>query len=155
MLVECSMSEQLPIFISVATEDASKRLDQFLVSQLPGLSRARVQQLISEQKVVVNGSAAKASFRLRGGERIAVLGPQQAPPLRAIPEQIPLHIVYEDDDLGVVNKPAGMMVHAGAAATEEERNQGTLANALPHRFGAHSGLGGALRLGIAHRSDRA
>src|SRR6266566_7860412 len=154
MLVECSMSEQLPIFISVAPEDAGKRLDQFLVSQLPGLSRARVQQLISEQKVVVNGSAAKASFRLRGGERIAVLGPQQAPPLRAIPEQIPLDIVYEDDDLGVVNKPAGMMVHAGAGATEDERNRGTLVNALLHRFGTLSAVGGELRPGIVHRLDK-
>jgi 23S rRNA pseudouridine1911/1915/1917 synthase len=155
MLVECSVSEQLPIFISVAPEDAGKRLDQFLVSQLPGLSRARVQQLITEQKVVVNGSAAKASFRLRGSERIAVLSPQQAPPLRAIPEQIPLDIVYEDDDLGVVNKPAGMMVHAGAGATEDERNKGTLVNALLHRFGSLSGLGGELRPGIVHRLDRA
>src|SRR5438309_6298556 len=154
MLVECSMSEQLPILISVAPEDAGKRLDQFLVSQLPGLSRARVQQLISEQKVVLNGSAAKASFRLRGSERIAVLGPQQAPPLRAIPEEIPLEIVYEDDDLGVVNKPAGMMVHAGAGATEDERNKGTLVNALLHRFGSLSGLGGELRPGIVHRLDR-
>src|SRR5438876_3005174 len=155
MLVECSMSEQLPIFISVAPEDASKRLDQFLVSQLPGLSRARVQQLISEQKVVVNGSAAKASFRLRGGERIAVLGPQQAPPLRAIPEQIPLDIVFEDDDLAIVNKPAGMMVHAGAGATEDERNRGTLVNALLHHMEKLSGLGGELRPGIVHRLDRA
>ena len=149
------MSEQLPIFISVAPEDASKRLDQFLVSQLPGLSRARVQQLISEQKVVVNGSATKASFRLRGSERIAVLGPHQAPPLRAIPEHIPLEIVYEDDDLGVVNKPAGMIVHAGAGASEDERNKGTLVNALLHRFGSLSGLSGELRPGIVHRLDRA
>ena len=155
MLVECSMSEQLPIFISVAPEDAGKRLDQFLVSQLPGLSRARVQQLISEQKVVVNGSATKASFRLRGSERIAVLGPHQAPPLRAIPEHIPLEIVYEDDDLGVVNKPAGMIVHAGAGASEDERNKGTLVNALLHRFGSLSGLSGELRPGIVHRLDRA
>ncbi|PYX69529.1 MAG: RluA family pseudouridine synthase, partial [Acidobacteria bacterium] len=149
------MSEQLPIFISVAPEDAGKRLDQFLVSQLPGLSRARVQQLISEQKVVVNGSATKASFRLRGSERIAVLGPHQAPPLRAIPEHIPLEIVYEDDDLGVVNKPAGMIVHAGAGASEDERNKGTLVNALLHRFGSLSGLSGELRPGIVHRLDRA
>src|SRR5713226_2534903 len=154
MLVKCSVSEQLPILISVAPEDAGKRLDQFLVSHLPGLSRARVQQLISEQKVVVNGSAAKASFRLRGSERIAVLGPQQASPLRAIPEEIALDIVYEDDDLGVVNKPAGMMVHAGAGATEDERNKGTLVNALLHHFGSLSGMGGELRPGIVHRLDK-
>jgi 23S rRNA pseudouridine1911/1915/1917 synthase len=75
--------------------------------------------------------------------------------LRAIAEEIPLDIVYEDDDLAIVNKPAGMMVHAGAGATEEARNRGTLVNALLHRFQALSELGGDLRPGIVHRLDRA
>jgi 23S rRNA pseudouridine1911/1915/1917 synthase len=74
--------------------------------------------------------------------------------LRAIPEEIPLEVVYEDDDLAVINKPAGMMVHAGAGASDDERNRGTLVNALLHRFGALSGLGGALRPGIVHRLDK-
>jgi 23S rRNA pseudouridine1911/1915/1917 synthase len=74
--------------------------------------------------------------------------------LRAIAEEIPLDIVYEDDDLAVINKPAGMMVHAGAGATEDERNRGTLVNALLHRFGALSNVGGELRPGIVHRLDR-
>jgi len=74
-----------------------------------------------------------------------VLGPAQLEPLRAIPEDIPLDLVYEDEDLAIVNKPAGMMVHAGAGATEEERNRGTLVNALLHRFGKLSGVGGELR----------
>ena len=140
----------------VATiEDAGKRLDQFLVSQIAATSRARIQQLIDEKKVLVNDFAPKASQRLRGGERIAILGDVKSPPLRAMAEDIPLDIVYEDDDLAVVNKAAGMMVHAGAGATEDERNRGTLVNALLHRFGQLSGVGGALRPGIVHRLDKA
>ncbi|HKW24460.1 MAG TPA: RluA family pseudouridine synthase [Terriglobales bacterium] len=139
----------------VATEHAGRRLDQFLVSQLPEVSRARLQQLIGEGKVLVNGAAAKPSLKLKGGERIQVLGSATPRPLRAIAEEIPLDVVYEDDDLAVVNKPAGMMVHAGAGATEDERNRGTLVNALLHRFGELSGVGGELRPGIVHRLDRA
>ena len=140
----------------VATpEDAGKRLDQFLVGQLAGVSRARVQQLVAQQKVVVNEAVAKASLRLRGGERVAVLGAAQAAPLRAIAEDIPLDIVYEDADLAVVNKPAGMPVHAGAGASEDARNRGTLVNALLHRFGKLSAVGGELRPGIVHRLDKA
>jgi 23S rRNA pseudouridine1911/1915/1917 synthase len=139
----------------VATEHAGRRLDQFLVSQLPEVSRARLQQLIGEGKVLVNGAAAKPSLKLKGGERIQVLGSAAPRPLRAIAEEIPLDVVYEDDDLAVVNKPAGMMVHAGAGATEDERNRGTLVNALLHRFGELSGVGGELRPGIVHRLDRA
>jgi 23S rRNA pseudouridine1911/1915/1917 synthase len=144
-----------PKDFATGSTDASKRLDQFLVAQLKDTSRARVQQLIAEQKVLVNGAAARASLRLRGGERVTVLGAAQVRPLRAIAEEIPLDIVYEDDDLAVVNKPAGMMVHAGAGATEDVRNRGTLVNALLHRFGRLSGLGGELRPGIVHRLDRA
>lgn len=136
-------------------EHVGKRLDQFLVSQIGGTSRARVQQLIDEKKVLVNGRDAKASLRLRGGEQIEIVGDVKVAPLRAIAEEIPLDIVYEDDDLAVVNKPAGMMVHAGAGATDDERNRGTLVNALLHRFGALSGVGGELRPGIVHRLDKA
>ena len=139
----------------VPPEQAGRRLDQFLVAQLPEVSRARVQQLIVQGMVLVNDAAAKASLKLKSGQRIRVLGPPQASPLRAMAEDIPLDVVYEDDDLAVVNKPAGMMVHAGAGATEDERNRGTLVNALLHRFGALSGMGGELRPGIVHRLDRA
>jgi 23S rRNA pseudouridine1911/1915/1917 synthase len=104
--------------------------------------------------VHVNDAAGKASLRLRGGEQVLVLGPPKLEPLRAIPEEIPLDIVFEDDDLAVVNKPAGMMVHAGAGATEDARNRGTLVNALLHRFRELSGLGGELRPGIVHRLDK-
>jgi 23S rRNA pseudouridine1911/1915/1917 synthase len=137
------------------TEDIGKRLDQFLVSQISGTSRARVQQLIDEKNVLVNDGVTKASLRLRGGERIAILGDVTSPPLRAMAEEIPLDIVYEDDDLAVVNKAAGMMVHAGAGPTEDERNRGTLVNALLHRFGQLSAVGGELRPGIVHRLDKA
>jgi 23S rRNA pseudouridine1911/1915/1917 synthase len=125
-----------------------------LVSEIAETSRARVQQLINEQKVLVDHEAAKPSLRLRGGERITILEDVRSPPLRAIAEEIPLDIVYEDDDLAVVNKAAGMMVHAGAGATEDERNRGTLVNALLHRFGQLSGVGGDLRPGIVHRLDK-
>src|SRR5450755_820644 len=106
------MPEKFPIFISVGPESTGKRLDQFLAANIQETSRARMQQLISEEKVLVNDSPAKASLRLRGTERVAILGQVQLPPLRAIPEEIPLDIVFEDDDLAVINKPAGMMVHA-------------------------------------------
>jgi 23S rRNA pseudouridine1911/1915/1917 synthase len=139
----------------VTMEDAGKRLDQFLVGQIADTSRARVQQLIDQEKVLVNDDTAKASLRLHGEERITILGDVKSPPLRAMAEDIPLDIVYEDDDLAVVNKAAGMMVHAGAGATEDERNRGTLVNALLHRFGQLSGVGGELRPGIVHRLDKA
>jgi 23S rRNA pseudouridine1911/1915/1917 synthase len=138
----------------VASEHAAKRLDQFLVSHLPEISRARVQDLIAQERVLVDGKPAKPSLRLRGGETIEVQAPGPRPPLRATAEEIPLDIVYEDDDLAVVNKPAGMMVHAGAGSTEDARNRGTLVNALLHRFGALSAVGGELRPGIVHRLDR-
>ena len=148
------MREAFPILIVVAPEDAGKRLDQFLATQLNGVSRARVQDLISEGKVRVNDSATRASLKLRGGERISVLGEARRAPLKAIAEEIPLEIVYEDDDLAVINKPAGMMVHAGAGATEDARNRGTLVNALLHHLGNLSGVGGELRPGIVHRLDK-
>ena len=118
------------------------------------VSRARVQQLISEKKVLVNDAPAKASLKLRGGERISVIGSAARPPLRAFAEEIPLDIVYEDDDLAIIDKPAGMMVHAGAGATEDQRNRGTLVNALLHHFATLSAVGGEMRPGIVHRLDK-
>jgi 23S rRNA pseudouridine1911/1915/1917 synthase len=149
------MQNSDPNVISVPTDDAGYRLDQFLVSRLHDVSRARLQQLIAQSLVLVDEKPAKPSLRLRGGEEIRILGPAASPPLRAIPENIPLDIVYEDDDLAVVNKPAGMMVHAGAGATNNERNRGTLVNALLHRLGKLSQVGGELRPGIVHRLDKA
>src|SRR5438067_42735 len=149
------MSKPKLLVFPAPAEAAGKRLDQFLVFHLPSMSRARIQQLISEKKVRVNDLESKPSLRLRGGERIALLGEPQPPPLRAIAEEIPLEIVYEDDDLAVINKPAGMMVHAGSGATEDARNRGTLVNALLHHLGKLSAIGGELRPGIVHRLDKA
>ena len=148
------MAEPFPITIEIGAEDAGKRLDQFLAAKLPNVSRARVQQLIAEGKVLANGTAAKPSHRLKGDQQIEILGEVQLPPLRAIAEDIPLDIVYEDDQFALVNKPAGMMVHAGAGATDDARNRGTLVNALLHRFGTLSEGGGEARPGIVHRLDR-
>jgi len=138
----------------VAPEHADQRVDQFLVSQLPETSRARVQQLIAQGKVLVDGKAPKASLHLRGGEKVEIIAQVERPPLRATAEEIPLDLVYEDDDVAVVNKPSGMMVHAGPGAADDDRNRGTLVNALLHRFGALSGVGGELRPGIVHRLDK-
>ncbi len=147
------MAPSFPVQFKTTSQDVGERVDQFLVSRLE-VSRARVQQLISEEKVLVNDVAVKASLKLRGGERISILGAAARPPLRAIPEEIPLDILYEDDDLAVINKPAGMMVHAGAGATEDQRNRGTLVNALLHHFATLSAVGGEMRPGIVHRLDK-
>ena len=139
-------------------EARGRRLDRFLVQCLsaPGadVSRSRVQLLLEQGGVRVNGAAAKAGLRLRGGERIRVTGEPHPAPLKATPEAIPLDVVYEDADLAVVNKPAGMMVHAGSGASHDARNKGTLVNALLHRFRALSSTGGDLRPGIVHRLDK-
>jgi 23S rRNA pseudouridine1911/1915/1917 synthase len=148
-----AVSESNPATLAVSADNAGQRLDQFLAARLD-VSRARVQQLISQEKVLVNDAPAKASFKLRGGEHISVIGEAERPPLRAIAEEIPLDIVYEDDDLAIINKPAGMMVHAGAGATEDRRNRGTLVNALLHHFATLSAVGGEMRPGIVHRLDK-
>jgi 23S rRNA pseudouridine1911/1915/1917 synthase len=132
---------------------AGSRLDHWLVSQLPEVSRVRVQQLIEQGKILVNGSVSKPSFKLRGGEAIAITGSVELPPLKAFAEDIPLDVVYEDADLAVINKPAGMAVHAGSGKNHAG-NQGTLVNALLYRFGKMSQMGGELRPGIVHRLDK-
>ena len=96
----------------------------------------------------------KASLKLRGGERIDITGEPRPAPLKAMAEEIPLDVIYEDADLAVVNKPAGMMVHAGSGQNEDARNRGTLVNALLYRFKALSATGGDLRPGIVHRLDK-
>src|SRR5580658_10816981 len=149
-----------PVTLTASSQAAGQRLDQYLAAQLSDgnwaeVSRARVQQLIANGEVLVNAVAAKASLRLKGEEQITVTGPPLAPPLRAVAEQIALDVVYEDDDLAIVDKPAGMMVHAGAGATDDVRNRGTLVNALLHHFKKLSKVGGELRPGIVHRLDRA
>jgi 23S rRNA pseudouridine1911/1915/1917 synthase len=140
--------------LTVPTDHAGKRLDQFLAAFLEAVSRARVQELIQQHKVLLDGAPTKASLKLRGGEQLTLLGTAERPALRAIAEDIPLDIAYEDNDLAIINKPAGMMVHAGAGATEDERNRGTLVNALLHHFQQLSKVGGEMRPGIVHRLDK-
>ena len=137
----------------VPPETAGRRLDQYLVEAL-GVSRARVRWLLGEGKVLLDDKPPKASLKLRGGEHIAVIGESEARPLRAIAEDIALDIVYEDDDIAVINKAAGMMVHAGAGSTDDVRNRGTLVNALLHHFEELSSHRGVLRPGIVHRLDK-
>ncbi len=140
--------------IEVPEEATGQRLDLFLAGALGDVSRSRVQLLLEQGSVLIAGKPAKASRKVRGGESISILGEAQVPPLRAIAEAIPLEVVYEDADLAVINKPAGMMVHAGAGATEDARNRGTLVNALLHHMGELSSSGGPLRPGIVHRLDK-
>jgi 23S rRNA pseudouridine1911/1915/1917 synthase len=140
--------------IDVPVEAAGQRLDQFLASQLDGVSRSRVQLLIDQGDVLVNGEREKASMKLRGGENIRITGEPHPSPLKAQAEDIPLDVVFEDKDLAVINKPAGMMVHAGSGQNEDARSKGTLVNALLHRFKKLSSTGGDLRPGIVHRLDK-
>ena len=140
--------------LTVSAEADGQRLDLFLVQHLDDVSRSRVQLLLEQGSVLIGGKLAKASRKLRAGETISILGEPQPPPLRAMAEAIPLEIIYEDSDLAVVNKPAGMMVHAGSGATEDARNRGTLVNALLHHMRELSSSSGPLRPGIVHRLDK-
>jgi 23S rRNA pseudouridine1911/1915/1917 synthase len=134
--------------LSATDADAGKRLDHFLQERLPEYSRSRLQQWIKAGRVSVNGAAGKSAHALRGTEQIEV-HPAEPPPLSAAPEDLPIDILYEDDDVIAVNKPAGMVVHAGAG-----QRSGTLTNALVHHFATLSSVGGPLRPGIVHRIDR-
>ncbi len=141
------------LVIPVEAQDA--RLDQYLAQALPYLSRSRVQLLIDKGQVTVDGRSEKRGYRVQAGEGVVVTGQPQPEPLHATPEDIPLTIVYEDDDLAAVNKPAGMAVHAGSGPTDEARSGGTLVNALLHHYAdALSSVGGPLRPGIVHRLDK-
>jgi len=137
-----------PLRFTASPEDASRRLDQLLHERFPQFSRARLQEWIRSGGVRVAGLPSRASHNVRAGETIEVQ-PADPPPLRATPETIPLSVLYEDDDLVAIDKPAGMVVHAGAGV-----RTGTLVNALLGRFDALSGVAGELRPGIVHRLDR-
>ena len=143
-----------PKSLSVPEDAAGQRLDHFIATQLDGVSRSRVQLLLEQGDVLVNGAQAKRALKLRGGEQVLITGEPHPAPLKATPQEIPLDVVYEDKHLAVINKPAGMMVHAGAGETEDARNSNTLVNALLFRFKALSSTGGDLRPGIVHRLDK-
>jgi 23S rRNA pseudouridine1911/1915/1917 synthase len=134
----------------VTSEEAGQRLDVFLVAQIPALSRSRIKSLMDQGRVEVDGAARKASHHVESGEVVTVEIPLEVPP-GVEPEPIPLDVLYEDEDIAVVNKSAGMIVHPGAGVTA-----GTMVAALLERYGPSglSAVGGPLRPGIVHRLDK-
>jgi 23S rRNA pseudouridine1911/1915/1917 synthase len=162
--VEEAPAPEIPVLEDLEPEDGVRtltadpaakdmRLDAYLAKAIPDISRARVVLLIEGGQVTVDGEPAKGKNKLKGGEVIEIEGDPKPAPLNATAEDIPLTIVYEDDDLAVIDKAAGMMVHAGSGAPEH--NAGTLVNALLHHFGQQlSAVGGDLRPGIVHRLDK-
>ncbi|MBS1830035.1 MAG: RluA family pseudouridine synthase [Acidobacteria bacterium] len=127
---------------------AGKRLDHFLKEQFAERSRAQLQEWIRDGKVLVNGLVVKAGHLLKAGDWVGVT-PAERPGLTARAEDLPVAVLYEDDAVIAVNKPAGMVVHAGAGV-----HSGTLVNALLHHFGSLSSAGGEDRPGIVHRLDK-
>jgi 23S rRNA pseudouridine1911/1915/1917 synthase len=134
--------------IVVDSSAVGTRLDRFVSTRVPELSRSRIQELIETGLVLVNASTAKPSHKLRAGERVTVEA-RPRPPLRAESEDIALDVLYEDEDVIVVNKAAGMAVHAGAG-----NSRGTLVNALLGRGQSLSQSADSLRPGIVHRLDK-
>jgi 23S rRNA pseudouridine1911/1915/1917 synthase len=132
----------------VSDEDTGLRLDRFLATRSGDLSRTRIQELIAQGRVSVNGIITKPSHRLEAGQQVGIEIPQSEPP-GVTAEAIPLDVLYEDKDLAVINKPAGIAVHPGAGGSS-----GTLVSALLYRFGSLSSIGGPQRPGIVHRLDK-
>jgi 23S rRNA pseudouridine1911/1915/1917 synthase len=133
---------------AVADESAGARLDVFLTSVLGGYSRSHIQRLIKDGHVQVDGKPAKANQAMKSGQTVGVELPEPTDPAPQ-PEALPLPIIYQDKDLIVVDKPAGMVVHPAAGHAS-----GTLVNALLHHVEDLSGIGGEKRPGIVHRLDR-
>ena len=130
------------------SDRVDERLDRFLARKQPDLSRSYIQRLIEASLVTVDGAVRKANYKLRGGEKIiCTVPPAEEIAIRA--EEIPLDILYEDEDMIVVNKARGMVVHPAAGVTT-----GTLVNALLWHCQDLSGINGALRPGIVHRLDK-
>ncbi len=138
----------MSVSFAVPADSAGARLDVFLTSVLAGHSRSQVQRLIKDGHVRVDGKLAKANQPTKAGQAVAIELPA---PVEASPkaEALPLRIVYEDSDLIVIDKPAGMVVHPAAGHAS-----GTLVNALLHHVSDLSGIGGEKRPGIVHRLDR-
>lgn len=143
------MTEPSQLSISVAAGGEGQRLDRWLAEQLPDRSRSEIQRWIKEGLVAVDGQAERASARLEEGQEVVLAIPEIAPPADLAPEALPLTIVYEDDDLIVVDKPAGMVVHPAPG-----HSGGTLVNAVLHHCPQIEGVGGERRPGIVHRLDK-
>jgi len=134
---------------TVPEDNPPERLDRFVTAQLQGISRGRVQRAISEGRVAINGKSAKASDSVLPGMQVDWDPPSAPPPLSAAPEDLPIDVLHEDEDLIVVNKAAGMVVHPGAG-----NPRGTLVAALLHHCQTLSSGGDAFRPGIVHRLDK-
>lgn len=141
-------AETTSLNLRVDAESAGKRLDSFLAASISGWSRSRLQKLIEDQDVLVNDAPAKASYKLRDGDEVDV-DLIEMPAAVFEPEDIPLDIVFEDEYLAVINKPAGMVVHPGAGV-----QSGTLANAIAFHFRLLGSGSGGNRVGIVHRLDK-
>ena len=138
-----------PILLQTSEEDRGARLDTFLARAMVDLTRSAAAKAIEEGRVLVSGKVPSKSLKLTGNETIEFT-PEEPAPIDAVPQDIPLDVVYEDDDVIVVNKPSGLVVHPAPGHSD-----GTLVNALLYHCGASlSGVGGALRPGIVHRIDR-
>ena len=136
-----------PLLVHVAEEESGERLDQF-VAHKAGISRSSAQRLLAAGAVAVDGTTREKNHRLRAGELVMILLPEPRE-AKVVPQDIPLEIIYEDMDLAVVSKPAGMVVHPAAGHSD-----GTLVNALFFALRNLSGVGGVMRPGIVHRLDR-
>jgi 23S rRNA pseudouridine1911/1915/1917 synthase len=134
--------------IVVAPSDAGQRLDLFLARQIDRLSRARIQTLIQTGHILLNGVTCRPRQIVRSGDKVVISEPNPEP-IVLKPEALPVQILFEDEHLLVVNKPAGMTVHPGAGV-----QTGTLVNALLHHVSNLSGIGGVLRPGVVHRLDK-
>jgi 23S rRNA pseudouridine1911/1915/1917 synthase len=136
------------VILIAGSIDAGKRLDTFLHERLPEFSRSRLQSWVKDGRVRICSNPVRAAYLLKGGEEIDV-APAVLPPLQAKAEDLPLKILYQDTDVVVVDKPSGMVVHAGAG-----HSRGTLVNALLHHFRTLSSVNGEMRPGIVHRLDK-
>lgn len=132
----------------IAEDSIGSRLDQFLTAQIPELSRARIQALIKAGEVTINGRPTKAKTPIERGMSISINIPEPEP-AEALPQDIPISVLYEDESLIVVNKESGMVVHPAAGNPD-----GTLVNALLYHCGDLAGIGGVERPGIVHRLDK-
>ncbi len=142
------MEERNELVLSVEDADAGQRLDRY-AAEHTALSRSAIERLVAEGSIEVNGASAAKNLRLRAGDTVVVTLPE-AEECEALPENIPLDVVYEDDDLIVLNKPVGMVVHPAPGNPD-----GTLVNALLYHCGKSlSGIGGIKRPGIVHRIDK-
>ena len=135
--------------LTITDQEAGERLDRVLAARTPGVSRMRLRQALDEGQVLVNGEPQPAGWRVSAGDRLRLTAPLDEPSAMT-PEDLPLPVLYEDADLIVVDKPAGMVVHPAG-----RHRSGTLANALAHHFNVRGGADPPVRPGIVHRLDRA